>query len=131
MMWRGTAESFVNLNPPGFDGSFAEGVWGAFQVGSGSGPATDHESHALLWNDTAESYVDLHPYLGDLELPIVGSKANAIAANGQIVGTAYGETTWYAVMWTPVPEPSEGVLLTCGLMSAPAFRRRQLSFADK
>src|SRR5262245_52955229 len=35
ILWNGTAESFVDLNPPGFETSFIYGVSGDHQVGTG------------------------------------------------------------------------------------------------
>jgi hypothetical protein len=40
LLWSGTAESVVDLNPPGFTYSRAWGVSGSSQVGHGSGDAT-------------------------------------------------------------------------------------------
>jgi uncharacterized membrane protein len=60
LLWSGTAESVVDLHPEGFRNSYARGVWGTRQVGSGRDQGTD-TYHALLWNGTAESVVDLHP----------------------------------------------------------------------
>jgi len=61
LLWSGTAESVVDLNPIGFDQSEADGVWGGIQVGWGKGPATGGYYHALQWSGTGESYVDLNP----------------------------------------------------------------------
>jgi len=54
LLWSGTAESVVDLNPSWCTNSTAYGVSGGHQVGYGDG-------HALLWSGTAESLVDLHP----------------------------------------------------------------------
>jgi hypothetical protein len=61
VLWHGTAASLVDLNPTGFDFSYAFGVSGNNQVGFGAGTATGGPFHALLWHGTAESVVDLNP----------------------------------------------------------------------
>jgi len=55
VLWTGTAESAVNLNPPNSLESQARAVSGGQQVGFGYYP-----HHALLWRGSAESVVDLH-----------------------------------------------------------------------
>jgi hypothetical protein len=125
LLWRGTAESVVDLHPPGFDFSAAEGVSESGQVGYGKGTATDGRIHALLWRGTAESVVDLHPYLSGLPVTMVESHANGIDSNGSIVG--YGEDSngvEYAILWTPVPEPSAWTLLWLGMMGVALRSRR-------
>jgi hypothetical protein len=120
-MWSGAAGSVVDLHPNGFLFSVASGVSGAGQVGAGAGPITGNEQHALLWNGTPESVVDLHPYLTGLDPDFTTSYASGIAANGTIVGLARAGDLNYAVMWTPVPEPSACVLFACGLLGAALF----------
>jgi hypothetical protein len=61
MLWHGTPESYVDLNPAGFHSSFAYALSDTFQVGYGEGPSTDYHQHALLWSGTANSVVDLNP----------------------------------------------------------------------
>jgi hypothetical protein len=62
VVWGGTAESMVDLHPPNFVGSGANGVRGNQQVGAaGNGPSSLPSSHAMVWNGTAQSAVDLHP----------------------------------------------------------------------
>lgn len=56
VLWSGTAESAVNLNPPNSLESQANGVAGGQQVGFGFYPR-----RALLWRGSAESVIDLHP----------------------------------------------------------------------
>ncbi len=55
MVWSGTANSAVNLNPIGSIESQAKAVFGGQQVGYG------FAHHALLWTGSAASFVDLHP----------------------------------------------------------------------
>lgn len=56
VLWSGTAESAVNLNPFDAATSQANAVAGGQQVGYGYTP-----KRALLWKGSAESVVELHP----------------------------------------------------------------------
>jgi hypothetical protein len=56
VLWTGTADSAINLNPADSIESQAKAVAGGQQVGFGYYP-----HHALLWSGSAESAVDLHP----------------------------------------------------------------------
>jgi hypothetical protein len=106
MMWRGTAESAVNLHPPKYAsslaGSVAYGTNGIQQVGFASdNPFAD--THAYVWSGSAESGVDLQPYLSPLGMLLYRSVAFDISEDGVIVGEALdsgGDT--HAVMWTPI-----------------------------
>jgi uncharacterized membrane protein len=57
--------NFMSLHPAmGFLRSFAAGVSGNYQVGSGVTPGsfgTDGPQHALAWSGTAASVMDMHP----------------------------------------------------------------------
>lgn len=56
MLWTGTADSAVNLNPAGSGESMAYAVAGGQQVGYAFS-----FQHAMLWTGTAASAIDLHP----------------------------------------------------------------------
>ena len=58
LLWRGSADSVVDLNPSGFVESEAHAVCGGQQVGWVI-PA--QIPHAFLWRGSAASTVDLHP----------------------------------------------------------------------
>ena len=60
-LWSGTAASAVPLTPPGWDLSYAFGIYGNEQVGAGNDVTTGFRFHALRWSGTAASYLDLHP----------------------------------------------------------------------
>ncbi|MCC7290594.1 MAG: hypothetical protein IT449_00870 [Phycisphaerales bacterium] len=61
MLWRGTAESAINLTPYGsYRFAGAKDVTGNQQVGYAA-CRCDNQYHAMLWRGTPESYVDLHP----------------------------------------------------------------------
>jgi hypothetical protein len=124
-LWNGTAASVVDLNPVGFYHSKAVGVSGASQVGYGVDPATGGAQHALLWNGTAASAIDLHPYLTGLGPAFVESYAQGIADNGTIVGWAQAGGVDYAVLWTPIPEPSAAALFACGAIAVAIIRHRK------
>jgi hypothetical protein len=121
LLWSGSATSAVDLHPAGFNESYAYFLSGAGQVGHGSGLATGGSTHALLWDGSAASTVDLHPYLTGLDPGFTFSSAYGIDDNGMIVGRASRDgITGYAVLWTPIPEPSSLVLLT---LAVPALVR--------
>jgi hypothetical protein len=115
-LWNGTAASVVDLHPVGFSSSFAYGVSGGRQVGKGNGPATGGSDHALLWNGTAAGVIDLHLFLTGMGSNFTSSQAFGIAENGTIVGWAAVGNSNYAVLWTPVPEPTSAAL---GLLTLP------------
>lgn len=127
--WKGSATDFVDLHPSGFDATAAVSASGEFQVGYGNVYGEHNTllySHALLWNGSAESLVDLHQFLDTSKFPvrISSSSATSINSDGVVVGVAGDEASLrYAVMWTPVPEPS-AILLA--LSSLPLIFSRSL-----
>ena len=124
-LWNGTAASGVDLNPAGMFESYAVGVAGGSQVGYARSTALGNY-HAFLWNGTAGSAVDLHPLLTGLGPTFAQSQAIAIDQHGNIVGGANDESgRLYAVLWTPIPEPSTTALFCCGLLIVTNFRRRR------
>lgn len=90
LMWTGTAQSWVDLNPNGADSSGARGVGGGQQVGSAT--FSNVGLHAGMWTGTAASWIDLHPK-GSHESAAYG------VSDGQQVGYAkFG--TEHASLWT-------------------------------
>lgn len=94
VVWSGTADSAVNLNPPDSGSSQANAVSGGQQVGYGYFP-----HRALLWMGSAESMVDLHPE------GYAASEANATngvqQAGSGFVGDAFtSEGHSHALVWT-------------------------------
>jgi PEP-CTERM motif len=85
--------------------------------------------HALLWTGSAESVVDLNAFL---PTGFTDAHADAIDADGNIVGFAFGPATGFvphAFLWKPtvVPEPSTILLVGIGLTGIViAARRRKL-----
>ena len=106
MLWRGTAESAVNLHPlSGFFSTTAEDTNGRHQVGYGLGPATGGENHALLWSGTNVP-LDLH---GFLPAGATSSVARGIDEQGNVVGQATFGQSARAVIWVYVPDPTGSV----------------------
>jgi len=100
LLWSGTAESCVDLNPTGFFYSVAYGVSGGQQVGYGCIPGSLWY-HALLWSGTAESCVDLNP------TGCVVSRALAVSGGQQVgwgAGAATGGSSPHAFLWSGTAE---------------------------
>ncbi len=100
LLWSGTAASVVDLTPPGFDSSDAQGVADGQQVGGGTNSALFGQ-HALLWSGTAASVVDLHP-------PGLGfdeSEALGVGGGQQVGFRTFGEGLatlgqFHALLWS-------------------------------
>ncbi|HEX8558858.1 MAG TPA: hypothetical protein VF668_12170 [Pyrinomonadaceae bacterium] len=93
VVWSGTADSAVNLNPPDSGSSQANAVSGGQQVGFGYYP-----HRALLWSGSAESVVELQPD------GFAASEANATngvqQAGSGFVGDAFTmEGHSHALVW--------------------------------
>jgi hypothetical protein len=94
LLWSGTAESVVDLNPPGFVESYANDISGEWQLGYGRGPATNGQNHALLWNGSSAKYIDLHP------TSFSGSYASGISGDSQVgYGSPAMTDVSHALMW--------------------------------
>jgi hypothetical protein len=124
LLWSGTAESAVDLNPADFVYSQASDTNGSWQVGYGYGEGTGGEKHASLWNGTPESAVDLHDFLST---EFVSSTATGIDERGNIVGNAFDAWGYsHAFLWSPVPEPSTIVLFGFAAIGLFAWFRRRV-----
>ncbi len=129
MLWHGTSESAVDLNPAGFLRSVALGLDGDRQVGWAQ-LNDNSENRALLWNGSAESAFDLHRYVAGLPVTITDTFAHNIDPNGMIIGSGWDvERRRYALLWTPIPEPSTALLFVVGFalvrFAAYAVARRE------
>jgi hypothetical protein len=128
MVWHGSAESAVDLNPAGFKYSEANGTNGRQQVGWASDPPpnTPHppnDAHAFVWSGTAASGIDLHAFLKPGRY--VSSGAGSIDDFGNIYGGATDAAgRSYTIIWTPVPDPAGGGLCAAALLSLLARRPR-------
>jgi hypothetical protein len=122
LLWSGTASSVVDLNPAGMTGSWCYGSSSGQQVGYGYGPATGNNDHALVWSGTADSAVDLKNFLS---ADYGNCCAWGVDEQGNIIGLANHIPTGeiHAMLWTPVPEPSAGWILTLGGAAVLARRR--------
>ena len=91
-LWSGSASSFVDLHPTGWDQSYAYGVAGGQQVRYAV-PYGGND-RAALWSGSASSFVDLHPFAW------YQSRAYGVAG-GQQVGYAvpYGGND-RAALWS-------------------------------
>jgi hypothetical protein len=94
VIWTGTGNSIVDLNPAGFTTTYATATSGSQQVGYGDGTMTGGTNdHALLWSGNASSVVDLNGSLGY-------SVANGMSGNNQV---GYGATVGgnqHALVWS-------------------------------
>ena len=113
LLWNGTAESAVDLNPAGSLQSFAYGVSGGQQVGqiAMNVPGRGTVFHATLWTGSATSAVDLQPT--NLFFP----NSIALGTNGRFqvgVGDTGGNTGNSALLWAGTPDSAVnlGALLT-------------------
>jgi hypothetical protein len=63
MLWRGSAEDFIDLRPATYTDATCDATDGVHQVGYGRRPGLPDGSVfiALLWSGTPESYVELNP----------------------------------------------------------------------
>jgi hypothetical protein len=104
VMWTGTADSMLNLHPPGYSHSCATAVNGAQQAGwattavSGGGRRGVQTSfdvpHAILWRGGSTNFVDLHP------ASFLGSGATSLSSNGFQAGYGLNNNNQsQAVIW--------------------------------
>ncbi len=142
MLWTGTADSAVDLNPTdlsGISGSVAYATNGTVQVGYGFGPGTGPgDNITLLWTGTAASAINLESLLPGYTnywswLGANDTQAYSIDSAGNVYGAAWGTyddmTGLFAVEWSPVnvPEPATGSLLLIAGAGILMRRRRQQS----
>ena len=101
-LWSGTAESWVDLHPYGYDGSEARGVSHGYQAGCAW---TEGESgtvwHAGMWSGTAESWVDLSTLLPADYTNSSAEDIEVTSTDIRVVGYAYNSTSrqTHAVLW--------------------------------
>jgi hypothetical protein len=138
MLWTGTADSAVDLNPTelsGITGSVACATNGTVQVGYGYGPGFEYNVD-LLWTGTAASAINLEPLLPGYTnhwswLGANDTQAYSIDSAGNVYGAAWGTyddmTGLFAVEWSLVPEPATGSLLLIAGAGILMRRRRQQS----
>ena len=110
LIWYGTANSYVDVNPAGFTFSNSVATNGTWQAGWGDGPVTGGETHAVAWNGSAASAVDLQTLL---PAGYTESEGLSVDASGDIFGVAFDSAgNEHAIEWSaPEPASSSSVLL--------------------
>lgn len=135
LLWSGSAGTAIDLHSAGFQNSTAWSISGNTQVGSGWTLGAGGTEHAHVWNGSAASAIDIHSALSGLGPNFTQSVALSAAPNGTIVGYArISSGTTYAVMWTPVPEPTAFVLFVYGVsvsLLAMSHRRRHCPYVKR
>jgi hypothetical protein len=92
-LWSGTANSCVDLNPPGAEQSQASAVDGDQVVGSAK--EVNDMGHARLWYREGDTWVcvDLHP-------PGLNERSAAFAVDGgEQVGIVFDNGPYHAALW--------------------------------
>jgi hypothetical protein len=126
LLWNGTAESAVILNPPGYSSCEGLGLAGNNQVGYCRGNSPDLISQAWLWHGSADTAIDLNAIATPLFPNSWGAVALDVDAAGNIVGHVRdGNTRPHAVMWIPVPEPASRALFACVLVVVSLLQGRR------
>jgi hypothetical protein len=99
LLWRGSPQSVVDLNPPGYFTSTVEAVRDGVQVGTAA-RWEDYVNRAFVWRGTPGSGIDLHELL-PAGYRLRDSLAKDIDAEGNIVGIATEDFTQQtvAVIW--------------------------------
>jgi hypothetical protein len=128
LLWTGTADSTVDLNPTnlsGFISTSANGTNGVTQVGFGE-TSTD-EPQALAWSGSAASTINLQSLLPN-SYTWFHSTAYTIDSAGNIYGIANSTSGYlFAVEWSPVPEPTSFGLLSVLVTAALIHKQRARS----
>lgn len=112
VLWRGSSDSAVDLNPPGYIDSNAYATDGTTQVGWGNDP--NNGTHAVLWRGTASSYVDLGP--GKLAFAVRGGKQ---------VGVTEGVDD--IIVWSGTAESAVGLRVLMPSNLAPVLPQLEFS----
>lgn len=111
-LWRGSASSYVDLTPEGFEVGWAAGCARGRQVGLVKARETTPAgmahlpSRAALWNGTAASFVDLHAYVPE---PWNSSAATAIEIGAKGIRIC-GVVTQYGASDEGTPRESHYVV---------------------
>lgn len=128
IVWSGSSKLFVDLNPGPDEewGSRAFATNGNLQVGRARNVGSHF--HAAAWEGTPQSYMNLHLLLpAEYSGEGAFSEAYGIDEFGNIVGWARHIPTGanHAVLWVPVPEPSNVLLLGLSTLYLICRKRRR------
>lgn len=105
LLWTGSAGSYTDLNPSAISISEALATNGNEQVGIGFLSSNGGEV-GLLWDGTAASAIDLSSFLPASD-NLGGAVPLGIDAAGDVFGWAADTSAnYFAIEWTPVPEPN-------------------------
>ena len=100
VMWNGTMDSFIDLNPDNAVHSYGRAISNGKQVGTANFGTYDH---AMLWNGSKDDWVDLNPGWAGA----IMSTANGISGNQQVGTSTYGtvpDTHTHAGLWNGTAE---------------------------
>jgi hypothetical protein len=96
VMWSGSADSMVDLNPGGYFDSRVSGMAAVFQVGDGwlGGPANTAGAvrHALLWRGSVATVLDLNQFLPP---SITGAAIDGVDIDGNMFGRVFSSTNGF------------------------------------
>lgn len=123
-LWRGSAESWVDLNPSNSSRSEAWATAGTIQVG-GYAPNGASLSRACAWFGTAESVVNLHSLLPPGYISSLATCVSIVDGITTVGGLATRDfQNPEAFVWTLVPAPGLAAPLVAAGVLARGRRRR-------
>jgi hypothetical protein len=99
-LWSGTAESWVDLHPKGYNQSEARGISHGYQAGSAQVDSFFDIWHAGMWSGTPGSWVDLHAFLPTEYIDSEAQDIEVTDTDVWVVGYA-SNSMWQtrAVLW--------------------------------
>lgn len=106
-VWSGTADSWLDLNPDGYDSSWIFATTGTIHVGETFTTAEQDGAHATLWLGNARnSILDLNAVVRDTlgDLAAVETYANGVWSDGGVIYVVGNSTAeGIPLLWTLVP----------------------------
>jgi probable HAF family extracellular repeat protein len=118
----GTTGGLVDLGTLG--GAYGQG-WGINNVGQVVGTSTDTAGKARAFVTLANTMVDLNSLVDESGTGWTFELASAINDAGQITGHGFFQGRTAAFLLSPVPEPSQELLLLVGLGAIFGVARRR------
>lgn len=95
LLWSQSAPSGIDLNPAGFNSSYAFGTDGLRQVGHAWNGLSGPYFHAILWSGNSSSAVDLHPF-GYIMSDAIGIGGNQQVGSARIESSSFD----HAMLWS-------------------------------